>query len=201
MSLTKVPPKSEWVLTQAAFDGFLAKLDRDREKAGVKYEYIRLKLLKYFEWCGSDVPDIDTDETINRVTRKIYEGQEVFNLAGYIYGVAKLVHAESLKRRTRIRALDDEESFVDQSSIDVPVVAPNYHECLERCIGRLSNEDREVITEYYQFKKNAKIDCRKGLAAKLGISLNALRVKMHRHRMSLEVCVEKCRARNKCADC
>ena len=70
MSLAKVH-KSEWVLTQDAFDGFLASLDRDRDKAGEKYEYIRLKLLKYFQWCGSDEPDIDADETINRVTRKI----------------------------------------------------------------------------------------------------------------------------------
>ena len=93
MSLAKVPPKSEWVLTQAAFDGFLATLDRDRDKAGEKYEYLRLKLLKYFQWCGSDVPDIDADETINRVTRRIYEGQDVYNLTGYIYGVAKLVQS------------------------------------------------------------------------------------------------------------
>jgi hypothetical protein len=76
VSLPKVLPKSEWVLTQAAFDGFLVTLDTDRDKAGEKYEYIRLKLLKYFQWCGSDVPDIDADETINRVTRRIYEGQD-----------------------------------------------------------------------------------------------------------------------------
>lgn len=93
MSLRKVQLKSEWVLTQAAFDGFLATLDRDRDKAGEKYEYIRLKLLKYFQWCGSDVHDIDADETINRVTRRIYEGQDVYNLTGYIYGVAKLVQS------------------------------------------------------------------------------------------------------------
>ena len=194
MSLTKVPPKSEWVLTQAAFDGFLATLDRDRDKAGEKYEYIRLKLLKYFQWCGSHAPDIDADETINRVTRKIYEGQVVYNLTAYIYGVAKLVHTESLKRRNQMRALD-EETFIELSSIVVEVEVANYQGCLERCLGRLSNEDREVITEYYQYKKTDKIDGRKRLAARLGISLNTLRVKMHRQRLNLEACVEKCLAR------
>src|SRR5690348_987761 len=34
VSLPKVQSKSEWVLTQDAFDGFLATLDRDRDKAG-----------------------------------------------------------------------------------------------------------------------------------------------------------------------
>lgn len=194
MSLTKVRPKSEWVLTQAAFDGFLAMLDRDRDKAGEKYEYIRLKLLKYFQWCGSDAPDIDADETINRVTRRIYEGQDVYNLTGYIYGVAKLVHTESLKRRSHLRVLD-EGSLLELSSIAVEAQVVNYQECLERCLGRLSDEDREVITEYYRYKKAEKVDCRKRLAARLGISLNTLRVKMHRQRLNLEACVEKCLAR------
>src|SRR5215217_645986 len=197
VSLSKVPRKSEWVLTQAAFDGFLATLDIDREKAGEKYEYIRLKLLKYFQWCGSDVPDIDADETINRVTRKIYEGQDIYNLTGYIYGVAKLVHAESLMRRNRMRALDDE-SLIELSSIGVKIEVANYHECLERCLGVLSDEDREVIIEYYRYQKTEKIDGRKRLAARLGVSLNTLRVKMHRQRMNLEGCVEKCLARYEC---
>ena len=195
MSLPKVQPKSEWVLTQAAFDGFLAALDRDREKAGEKYEYIRLKLLKYFQWCGSDVPDIDADETINRVTRRICEGQDVYNINGYIYGVAKLVHAESLKWRHRRLSLD-EGSFTEMSS-SVEIEVANYQECLERCLECLSDEDREVITEYYRYKKTEKIDGRKRLAARLGISLNTLRVKVHRQRINLEACVEKCLARQR----
>lgn len=199
MSLPKITPKSDWVLTQAAFDGFLATLDRDREKAGEKYEFIRLRLLKYFQWCRSDVPDIDADETINRVTRRIDEGQEVYNLTAYIYGVAKLVHAESLKRRKRRQPLD-EGSLIELSSIGVEVEAANHHECLERCLGCLSDEDREIITEYYRYKKSEKIACRKRLAARHGISLNTLRVKMHRQRIHLEACVEKCLARHKYTD-
>lgn len=194
MSLRKVSLKGEWVLTQAAFDGLLAMLDSDRDKAGEKYEFIRLKLLKYFHWCGSELPDIDADETINRVARRIDEGQDVYNLTGYIYGVAKLVHAESLKRRNR-RGTLDEESMVELPSNGVEDER-NYQDCFERCLGRLNDEDREVITEYYRYKKQQKIDCRKRLAAKLGVSLNTLRVKMHRHRMNLEACVEKCLARS-----
>ena len=199
VSLSKAPLKSKWVLSQAAFDGFLATLDRDRDKAGEKYEHIRLKLLKYFQWYGSDAPGIDADETINRVTRRIYEGQDVYNLSGYIYGVAKLVHAESRKRRNQMRALD-EATFIELPSIGVEVKIANYQECLERCLGRLSNEDREAITEYYGYKKTEKIDGRKRLAATLGISLNTLRVKMHRQRMNLEACMEKCLARYECTD-
>jgi len=74
VGFTKTAAKKDWVLTKEGFDRFLATLDTDRDKAGEKYENIRLKLLKYFQWCGSVAPDIDADETINRVTRRIEEG-------------------------------------------------------------------------------------------------------------------------------
>ena len=126
-------------------------------------------------------------------TRRIYEGEDVYNLTGYIYGVAKLVHAEALKHRNRKQALD-EESFSEAPSIGVAELA-DYQNCMERCLSSLSGEDREVITEYYRYKKTEKIDCRKRLAARLGISLNTPRVKMHRQRTQLEACVEQCIAR------
>ena len=194
VSLPKVPPKSEWVLTQAAFDGFLAKLDLDRDKAGEKYENIRLKLLKYFQWCGSVAPDIDADETINRVTRRIEEGANVYNLAGYIYGVAKLVHTESLKRRNQ----QEMESgyLVELLSTGRDSNAAQCQECLKRCLGYLSDEDREVITEYYQYEKfEDRTTGRKRLAERLGVPLTTLRVKTYRQRLNLEACVEECLGR------
>jgi DNA-directed RNA polymerase specialized sigma24 family protein len=97
-----------------------------------------------------------------------------------------------------MRVLD--EGSLIALSIGVEVEVANYQECLEHCLGCLSEEDREVITEYYRYKKPEKIDCRKRLAAKLGISLNTLRVKTHRQRMNLEACVEKCLARYECTD-
>lgn len=195
MSFPKTSSKKEWVLTQAAFDRFLSLLDRDREKAGEKYEDIRFKLLKYFQWCGSAIPDIDADETLNRVMRRIEEGGNVYNLNGYIYGVAKLVYKESQKRRYLKQDLD-EAHVVELPSVVVGTETVQYQECLERCLGYLSNEDREVITEYYKYEKIEKIACRKRIAARLGISLNTLRVKMHRQRQNLEACVEECLGRS-----
>jgi DNA-directed RNA polymerase specialized sigma24 family protein len=194
VDVPKTRLKKEWVLTKEAFDRFLATLDRDRDKAGEKYEDIRLKLLKYFQWCGSDVPDIDADETINRVTRRIEEGANIYNLNGYIYGVAKLVQTESLKRRNRKQELD-EGNLVELSSKGIDAEAAQWQECLERCLGYLSDEDREIITEYYRHEKAEKVICRKRLAARLGVSLNTLRVKMHRQRLNLEECVEECLGR------
>lgn len=186
------PTKKEWVLTKEAFDHFLSRLDRDRDRAGEKYETVRLKLLKYFQWRGSDSCDAEADETINRVARRIEEGENVYNLNAYIYGVAKMVYVEGMKVRNRKKELDGDSELeaIPMEQEDPAIV--ERRTCLERCLGRLNAEDRETITEYYQFEKGKKIEHRKNLAARIGLSPNALRIKAHRKRVNLEACVRGC---------
>jgi len=43
-------------LTAQALDALLALLDSDRDRAGEKYEEIRLRLTRYFEWAGAQAP-------------------------------------------------------------------------------------------------------------------------------------------------
>ena len=56
-------------LTHVALAKFLACLYSDDDRAGEKYEAIRLRLVKYFDWRGVHFPDECADETINRVIR------------------------------------------------------------------------------------------------------------------------------------
>ena len=51
----------------AAFEQLLSVLDADRDRAGERYEVIRRKLLKFFEWRGCQRPDELADQTIDRV--------------------------------------------------------------------------------------------------------------------------------------
>lgn len=183
--------KKEWVLTQAAFDQLLSRLDADRERAGVRYEVVRSKLVKFFEWRGCASPDALADETLNRVARKIDGGEVIHNLNSYFYGVARMLFMETLKEREK-----------EQQALDrLPTQAPTGEdcgetdsqlECFERCLGSLPADSRELITEYYQEEKGAKIDRRRVLAGKLGIPLNALRIRAHRIRARLEQCVDGC---------
>ena len=191
---SKVSLKKEWVLTKEAFDRFLAMLDRDREQAGQKYESVRIRLVKYFQWSGAPEPDSEADETINRVARKIEEGATVYNLPAYIHGVAKLVRAESLKSPMRKQQVLEEAYGVQAKPIDDHFDASERRTCLNRCLQCIPEENREIIIEYYQEEKTRKIECRKELAARLGITLNALRINAHRIRMSLERCVRECLA-------
>lgn len=185
--------KKKWVLTQEAFDRLLAGLDADREQAGKKYEYIRLKLVKYFEWRGMAFPDVEADETINRVARRIEEGQEIQNLNAYFYGVARLIFIESLKAREREHGVLEGEPVVEPPAMD-DSEAEERRACLDHCLRRLPEESRDLIIDYYQEEKVRKIEHRKGLASRLGIPLNALRIRAHRIRVGLEACVRECLA-------
>ena len=65
-------------------------------------------------------------------------------------------------------------------------------DCLEHCLQGLPPKDRDLIGGYYQGETSVKIHNRRSLAAKLGVPLNALRIRALRIRERLEACVEGC---------
>jgi DNA-directed RNA polymerase specialized sigma24 family protein len=181
-------PKGNWNLTQEAFDLLLAHLDGDREQAGIKYEALRCKLLKFFEWRGCAFSEELADETINRIARNLEKGEQIRNFTAYCVGIARNVFLENLRTRKR------EEAF---QSMPTPSLAASdepdqRRECLERCLRDLPGPDLRLIVEYYQQDKRTRIALRRDLAARLGIPLNALRIRTHRIRAQLERCVEQC---------
>jgi DNA-directed RNA polymerase specialized sigma24 family protein len=176
----------EWVLTKESFDSLLAWLDPNRERAGQRYEEIRTRLIKIFACRGCYEPEDLADETINRVTNKLQEIRETFEgePARYFYGVANKVHLEYLRRKpTPVAPVLVKEN---------PEAVELEYECLDSCIGKLSPENRQLVLQYYQDDKQARIDHRKHLAEQLGIALNALRIRAHRIRASLQECVQNC---------
>jgi DNA-directed RNA polymerase specialized sigma24 family protein len=173
-----------WSLSQEAFDTLLDWLDSDRELAGVKYEQIRSRLIKIFTGRGCIDPEELADETINRVTSKLTEIQTEFtgDRARYFFGVANKVHLEYLRRKTPQPQLPPTDSVRAELEL----------RCLERCIARLSEEDRALLLKDYGAKGQTQAERRKALADELGISLNALRIRVYRIRTGLKDCIEKC---------
>jgi DNA-directed RNA polymerase specialized sigma24 family protein len=175
-----------WVLTQDAFDALLGWLDSDREVAGQKYEDIRNRLIKIFNYRGCAEPEDLADETINRVTNRLSTLESFVGERGrYFYGVASKVYFEYRRRK---RAPD---------VLPAPTPSPNEKserafECLQRCMEKLTLENRKLLIEYYQDERKAKIDHRKRLADQLGIAINALRIRAFRLRASLQECVINC---------
>jgi DNA-directed RNA polymerase specialized sigma24 family protein len=188
--------KKDWALTEEAFERLLVSLDPNREQAGQIYETVRRKLIEFFEARGSHSPEDHTDETINRVARKVEEGENVREPARYFYGVARLLWMETLRLR---------EKEPIALELAPPAVAKNHEEeenlvqererrldCFEVCLHQLPPANRVLIVKYYQEEKGLKIEQRKRQAELLNMSLNALRLRACRIRGDLEQCINCC---------
>jgi RNA polymerase sigma factor (sigma-70 family) len=185
---------SEWTLTEDSFAKFLAHLDQDRERAGEKYETLRLMLVKFFDWRGAHFPEECTDETFNRVARKIDSGEIIRDISTYCRGVARMIFLETLRRPDKKTVSLDELTAIRAES---PVLEETNlrRQCFEQCLSDLPAESRQLILEYYKDEGRDKIDNRLSLAETLGIPLDALRSRAQRVRSKLENCVNRCTKR------
>jgi len=174
----------DWELSQEAFDALLDWLDSDREQAALKYEKIRRSLIKIFTGRGCIEPEDLADETINRVTSKLKEIEKEFSgdRTRYFFGVANKVHLEHLRRKLPQPMPPPD----DPNRIELE------YSCLERCIERLSKQNRDLLLRYHGADGQAETEHRRRLAEELGIAPNALRIRVYRIRTTLKECVEKC---------
>lgn len=187
-------PRQKWALNQEAFDKLLVAFDVDRDTAGRKYLEIRNNLTRFFEWRGCSFPEDHADETINRMAKRVFEGEEILNHSGYAMGVARLLLLEINKGRQR------EQSALAEIGAAPDVYVPEDDEesrltCLRSCLQTLSPDNRDLILQYYQGEKGEKIENRKKLLDRLGIPVNTLRMRALRLRERLQSCVEECQGR------
>jgi RNA polymerase sigma factor (sigma-70 family) len=176
------------VLTKDSLDGLLTRLDNDRDRAGEKYHALRLGLVRFFEWRGCTVPEDQADETIDRVARKIAQGEEVRDIYSYAAGVARFVFLEFVKERERQQVallqvlpnpVSEEEVQLEEARV----------ECVRKCLQALPPESSRLLMAYYQSETETTIQARKRLAQEMGISSHTLRMRLQRLRDKLEKCV------------
>ena len=184
-SLMVAAPHGRWSLTPEAFDRLLGRLGADAEAAAREYETIRGRLNNFFDWRGAVSPEALADETLDRVARRLDEGETVEHLRAYCYGVAKRVLLEWEKQRAREQvALRD---FRPGSANDeLSSTVEGRVACLERCLRELPDDSRELIVGYYQGAGRSHLEGRKLLADRLGITYATLKTRAHRIRARLE---------------
>ena len=174
-------------MTPAELEALLQALGPDREQAGLQYESVRRKLMRLFEWRGCPFPEDLTDETINRVARRMAEGIELRSADpyGYFCGVAHLVYKEALRRQARENAALEAGDWPPASSED-----PHFDfrlDLLRDCLQTLDEEQRFLVLRYHENENH--IRSRRDLSEELGLPLNALRIRVHRIRRRLEECL------------
>lgn len=184
-------------LTQESFELLLGWLDPDRDAAGQKYETIRRRLIRIFYGRGLTDAETLADETINRVANKVkgitthYEGDPAL----YFYGIAQKICLEAQRKKPLVA--------VDTNAVYEPVLDEHSDEhhlrrnCLNKCLVKLSDDDRSIVVQYYASEERTNIGKRQQLAEQLRLTANTLRVRAHRIRQRLQKCVQDCVEKNR----
>ena len=196
--------REEPILTQVGFTRLLEWLDDGVESHGETYLEMRRRLVSYFDRRDRPAADELADETLNRIGRTLEQSGVITTRppARYCYVVAKFVLLEDVRRvRTQV-CLDEPRSAGASRARVFGLVEPDERlalkeqrlECLDRCLEELRAEQRDLVLEYYRDVRRQKIERRRSLAARLGITMNALGIRACRIRDALMTCMDACQS-------
>jgi DNA-directed RNA polymerase specialized sigma24 family protein len=188
--------------TELAFGRLIEWLDAGVPSGGERYVEMRQRLVSYFDRRDCPDPDELADETFNRIARTL-EQDGVIRInppARYCYVVAKFVLLEDYRRQQKRAPLDEaapsDPSWRYGRSRDrrsgEPAADERRFECFDRCLDRLEPTQRELVIDYYRDAGRDKIERRRRIAGRLGITMNALGIRVWRIRESLTACMERC---------
>ena len=179
------------LLSQPAWDALLARLGPDLEAAGVQYEQLRRRLIRFFEWKGCAACEDHADDVLTRMARKIAAGESIANVQAYALGVARFVLKEA--GAVPVHVLIDDDAMANAALAVPPVAEADARAaCLDKCLDRMPRATRSLTLRYYEGTGGTKVSNRHTLARELGITERALRLRVFRARESLELCVNDC---------
>jgi DNA-directed RNA polymerase specialized sigma24 family protein len=166
---------------------------------------MRRRLVAYFDRRNRPGADELADETFNRIASTLEKTGLIATRppARYCYVVAKFVLLEDVRRQNRHVRLDETwnadvaRGAVRTGPDEAVIVREQRLDCLDRCLQELKPEQRDLIVEYYADVRRQKIERRRALAARLGVTMNGLGIRAWRIRESLMTCVEGCRQRRR----
>jgi DNA-directed RNA polymerase specialized sigma24 family protein len=186
-------PHEKQVLTPEAFDRLLSFLDPDRDRAGEKYETLRLKLMRFFGSRACRTAEDRADEVFDRLAKKLAEGEEIRNVSAYCLGIARLVWLETLRGPEARQA-----SFDDLPVIPFPVEDEDERRlrlaCFNQCLRELPEADGALLVEYCYSEHGSPSEVRQEIARRLQVPLNALRIRVHRIKAKFSECFDECLA-------
>jgi DNA-directed RNA polymerase specialized sigma24 family protein len=190
------------LLTKPVFNRLLEWLDDGVESHGERYVEMRRRLVLYFERRHRPHADELADETLNRISRTLERSGVIVTRppARYCYVIARFVLLEDYRREARHVRLHESETLLGSLpgcgcalEPDLGLVIQQQRlDCLDHCLLALKPEQRELVVEYYRDTGRQKIERRRDIAGRLGITMNALGIRVCRIRDVLTECMERC---------
>lgn len=179
--------KKERSPTEEEFDKLLLWFHPDRNTAADLQAKTQTRLIQIF--TSRSCPDADElcYEVINRVAVRIDTVREKFpNAAHCCHSFIENVYREWLR-----------DQKLKNNAREPPKPRPaevleREDRCLTRCLKILDEPDRDLIVRYFAGEGRARIEAREKLAQERGMTLNGLRIKAHRLRKRMRLCIEEC---------
>lgn len=189
-----------WSPTPDAFRSLLSWLDQGADSGGERYLEMHRRLVAYFLRKNCLTPDDLADETLTRVSKRLEESDTGIDLppSQYCYITARYVFLEYRRKAEHKQVPIDEQSRSSAvlEALATPAVQGIDDEQAERlrklehCLGCLEAGQQELIREYYLGEQRQKIERRRTMAERMGVSMNALSIRACRIRDKLEACLK-----------
>lgn len=174
------------------FNFFLSSLSSDRDTAEKKLKDIRRRLVIMLDCRGCTCSEDLADEAMLCFAHRLPKMDPPFagDVIPYLYTVAYNLYLDYIKKQ--FLPLPDDVMELPAPDEDAVNTKEQLYKCLDACLDSMDLKRRELVLDYYRLEKQSKIDFRKSLARELGISVNALRIRLHNIRADLEKCIEQC---------
>ncbi len=182
-------------ITKQDFDSLLSWLSPEADEAAVLYEKIRRGLIRFFRFRGCFDAESLTDETFNRVAKKVAttEFDANFDKQPYFYSFARRIFLEDYAKRRK------QESKKEEIKIHISRHLKSLEneknppvECLSNCLAKESPQTSNLLLEYYGGVKGEKRQLRKTLAKEQNINLELLHTRVSRLKSGLRNCIKNC---------
>jgi DNA-directed RNA polymerase specialized sigma24 family protein len=164
---------------EAVFDDLLSSLEPNLTSRDQRYNQLRWKMFKFFEWRRCADPWELADETITRLVKNVQSGTEVQSYS-YIYTIANNVFREYHRSTKRDAALIA--SLPARYQAADPLL-----DCKKYCFKQLDRDKRELLERYYAGQATSE-----ELAEIMKTSLRNLRLRIHRIKKKLAECCKDC---------
>lgn len=176
------------------FEALLARLGRNRNDAGMRYEEIRIKLVRFFNYYSWLDSEQLADETFDRVIEKLaLDIVKIQNITAFLWGIAKNIRLEALRKSGRTIYLSDlanAETFCANNRAAhgyriEPIENNQSLRLLHGSLQYLSARDRGLLLKYYSPRGDRTI-ARRQLAQEYGITVKTLRIRVTRLKFKLK---------------
>lgn len=172
----------------AQSDGYSRLLDlltTESQSGDQAWADLRSRLCRFFSARRLEPAEDFADETLSRLANFAAREAQLKSVTASALGIARNVALEGWRSRNR-------------PPVEIlPVEPPEDREariaCYEKCLAELPSEKRDLLLRYYGGAKSSHDRTfRDGLAASMGVSPNALRIRVARICADAQACAKRC---------